>query len=377
MSTKRAWLDLLFTAGLVGAVVVGRGLFVAQAIDGRYSWWVLITDLLAVALFVALLRLFDLGMQRLALRLLGDETRGRRIAGQTLRHVSVLFVAGSFFLTTFQLHPPKIATTSTPADYGLDYQDVQIESQGMQLAGWLLEAEAPERPVVIVAHGLGANRQNFLPAAVYCRQLGYHALIFDFRAHGDSPGRTASLGYNEAADVLAAHDWAKRRFPGQPIYAVGFSGGAAAVLQATAQAHVFDKLVIDSTFSSVQTAAHASTLKYLGPVEPLFWQLARGWAWLWTGVDMQSHRPVDALHALTDRPVMLIHGTADPVIPFSEFERLQAGAPPGTEVWILEGAGHVGSLNDRQYFDRLKGFLGSATAEVATPNASAADHASR
>ena len=102
---------------------------------------------------------------------------------------------------------------------------------------------------------------------------------------------------------------------------------------------------------------------------------------------MQKHRPVDNLRRLTGCPVLLIHGTVDPVIPFSEFERLREAAPTGTRFWIVEGAGHIGSLGHRDYPAHLEAFLGnsgapapsrgekeSADEPTSAPNPAAAAH---
>lgn len=56
-------------------------------------------------------------------------------------------------------------------------------------------------------------------------------LLFDFQAHGESPGDHITFGFLESRDARAALDFVHRELPGQLVAALGISlGGAAAVL---------------------------------------------------------------------------------------------------------------------------------------------------
>lgn len=92
------------------------------------------------------------------------------------------------------------------------------------------DLSGPERPVAtaVVCHPhpqYGGNRFNPVVQAVFDRlpQVGIAALRFDFR--GEFGGGTA-----ERLDVIAALDELERRFPGAPLYVVGYSFGAAVAL---------------------------------------------------------------------------------------------------------------------------------------------------
>ncbi|NCF91579.1 MAG: hypothetical protein GWQ05_11570, partial [Verrucomicrobiaceae bacterium] len=65
---------------------------------------------------------------------------------------------------------------------------------------------SPEsQSAVFVAHGLNANRENFMEPVRLLHDLRHSVLIIDFPAHGDSPGRATTIVLQEAADVKAAH----------------------------------------------------------------------------------------------------------------------------------------------------------------------------
>lgn len=79
------------------------------------------------------------------------------------------------------------------------------------------------------------------------------------------------------------------------------------------------------------------------------------------GVDLMGNKPERELARLGNRPVMLIHGTSDDLIPVEHTYALQkAGASnPGLETWIVPGSGHVKSFKDHpdEYLSRVASFF--------------------
>ncbi|MCZ7544787.1 MAG: hypothetical protein M5R40_15260 [Anaerolineae bacterium] len=73
----------------------------------------------------------------------------------------------------------------TPADSGLDYEDVTFTTVGgLTVAGWYLPAR--NGAAVTAAHGLGNNRLELLPQAAALAEAGFGVLLFDQIAHGES-----------------------------------------------------------------------------------------------------------------------------------------------------------------------------------------------
>lgn len=85
--------------------------------------------------------------------------------------------------------------------------DVTIPSGGLECSGWLYLPDGPPAPVVVLAHGMGAVRENWLPAYAerFCA-AGYACLVFDYRYLGSSPGIPRQLIDIDAqlADLAAA-----------------------------------------------------------------------------------------------------------------------------------------------------------------------------
>ena len=55
----------------------------------------------------------------------------------------------------------------------------------------------------------------------------------------------------------------------------------------------------------------------------------------------EEYDPVDYIARLAPIPLMLLHGTADPVIPIAHSRLLYARAGSPKELVVLEGGGHI------------------------------------
>ncbi len=341
---KMTWKRFALYAIILIILVAFRGHWLADQIGGRYLWSSCLQDIIAFAALVGFLKLADFGLTKLL------ETFA---SGKWVTAIRILVLLGVFFpflLATLQIHPQRVSTKGTPADLQLPYEDVRFESRGKELHGWLLtQPEDMPRKIVLVAHGLNANRENFLESARILHRLGATVLIFDFPAHGDSDGRATTLGLLESEDVRAAHAWLKARFPAEPIHALGYSMGASAILTAQGKYRLFDRIAVDGTFASIRTVAENAVLRFAGPLSGPLWQCGRFWIRIWTGADLENHRPIDQLTNITPGKLLIIHGTADPVIPFGEGEALHEATNRRAQIRRVDGYGHAETIIHPEY----------------------------
>jgi pimeloyl-ACP methyl ester carboxylesterase len=341
---------------ILAAVYAGRGLFLAWMVGGTYRFSELLVDCTALAFVILSLRLLDAGVGHAARRLIGDQTNTRKACAGILNWAIIFLIAAPFVIALAQFHPQKIGCGATPAALGLPYTNVVLRAEGMPLAGWHLPASSPERPVVMLCHGLGANKQNFLPMARLVHGLDFNVLIFDFRGHGDSGGRTVTFGYKESDDVQAAVAYARAAHPTSKLYGLGYSMGGSALIKLAAEQGGFDKIVLDCTFARAEHIALHSMLWFFGPLKRPIWHTGRAWGQLFSGVDVGQHNPEEHIGQIRC-PIFLIHGSADTLIPATESQRLLAAAGQGTQLWIVEGAGHLEAVGDPEYRARLQSFF--------------------
>jgi pimeloyl-ACP methyl ester carboxylesterase len=354
---KRPWIDIGIWVFVLCGVYLGRAWLVAWRCGSRYPPADMAIDAGVLALLIVALRLLDQALSHAGRRLLGDQTGRRRVISGAVRGGLVFALAAPLLMSLLQFCPQRQACTRTPAALGLEFEEVWLSGNAGRIAAWYVPQAEPDRPVVLIAHGLGANKQVFLFAARIVHDLGFHAFLFDFRAHGDSQGRFTTFGYNEAEDVKTACDWIAARHPRQPIYALGYSMGGTAVLRAASKYGLFDRLALDATFADAGSAARNSVLRILGPLRTPAWHAGRCWGWIYTGIDLADHRPWQYAAQISPRPLLFIHGTADAMIPHTESQRLHTAAGPSSQLWLIDGFGHIQAANHPDYATRLRDFF--------------------
>ncbi len=341
-------------------LVAGRGHLLATSMGGRYLWSSLLSDVFGFALLIGGIKLVDVGVQRVfsfLFKRMTESPRCQRAGATACRLVFLILVVCPFLLATLQIHPQRVATRGTPADSSLPYENVTFTSRGRDLQAWLVESPTA-KGVVLVAHGLNANRENFLPPVELLHAIGYTAMIFDFPAHGDSPGRSITMGLTEAHDVHAAAKWLKKRFPNHPIRALGYSMGASAVLTAAGNCpDLFDKIIVDSTFARVRDVAEATVLRPFGPFKTPLWTSANFWIQVWTGADLNDHQPELLISHIKSSKLLIIHGTADSIIPHDQGQRLHEATNRQATFRSVAGYGHAETISHPNYASWLGEFF--------------------
>lgn len=226
------------------------------------------------------------------------------------------------------------------------YEKVMLPARtdGVQVAGWYVPHPSAQRALVLV-HGKDESRSetfqgHFAELASALQQKGFAVLMIDLRGHGESAAAHLSFGVYEQRDVLGAVDWLKaKHFADKRIGVLGVSMGGAASLFATAQEPAIGALVTDGAFADLYPVVMAEwpTVSHLPSwmLPPTNWAVR-----LLFGYNLQTVRPLDAMRSLATRPVMVIHGDADRLIPVKQAYAFQE-ANPAVALWIAQGAGHT------------------------------------
>ncbi len=290
-------------------------------------------------------------------------------AGRSLRG-GVAALALIFFtpilITTFNIHRFKIANATNPrAACNLDYETVSFRSEdGLRLNGWFIPRRGSDDAVLLV-HGIGANKGNFLGFVPFLHRAGFNVFVFDQRGHGDSVGHTISFGFHEAHDVRAAMAYlrSRRDARGQRaikrVAALAFSMGASSLLHAMPGLPDVRGVVADSTFADFTTLAERQ-MSWLPPSlsRAVPW-VSGAWARLELGMPLSDISPRRRIAAISPRPLLLIHGTSDTLIPPAQARLNFAAARKPKELWLVPGAGHIGAMRvaGLRYEQRVAGFL--------------------
>ena len=246
--------------------------------------------------------------------------------------VLVAWIAGTLLTAPV---PRKIG--NLPPD--IQGRSVEFPSEsGSQIHGWFLPGRVGQG-LVIVMHGVRASRLDTLARARFLSRTGYAVLLFDFQAHGESPGKQITFGYLESKDARAAVTFARTVAPQEKIGVIGVSmGGAAATLAEPPLA--IDALVLEQVYPTLHDAIGDRISMRLGawsrvltPV--LSWQLPPR-----LGVSDYALRPLDHVGKIA-APKLFVGGASDRHTTPEELRRMFDAASAPKELWIVPRAAHV------------------------------------
>jgi fermentation-respiration switch protein FrsA (DUF1100 family) len=243
---------------------------------------------------------------------------------------------------------------ATPAGFGLvGPEEVPLSAPGgPALHAFWFAAEknggGPARGTVVYCHGNSHNMTHHLRFVAWLPKRGFNLLAFDYRGFGKSVGSAGITREGTVADTLAAIDFSLARDPARTVV-FGHSLGGAVAIVATARRPAVRALAVECTFPSYRKVARAA-LPLLGPLVSL-------------GVS-KGFDPEDALAGLPPRPLLVIHGTDDRMVPFRLGRELfDAASEPHRfheerggdhfSPWVREGATFETMLTE--FFDEAIG----------------------
>ena len=244
----------------------------------------------------------------------------------------------AFFAWRFTT-PPRRPVAQSPARYLARHDVVRFTARdGVPLVGWFAPAGDGRRAVILL-HGNGATRTQVLARAGFFNHLGYAALLYDARGHGESGGNLVSFGWFETQDLLGALDWLRGRGC-TDIGCVGVSQGGATIALAAAQLADVRWVVLESVYPTLPNAVDRRFRSVFG---------LPGWLLGCAMVPMAEWRIGKPIAAIAPRefvgqlqcPVLVMTGDADRhTLPGDARELFERVASP--KRWeLVPGAAHV------------------------------------
>jgi pimeloyl-ACP methyl ester carboxylesterase len=240
----------------------------------------------------------------------------------------------------------------TPASFQLPFDEIAFQAKdGVPLKGWWVGAPEAHGTVVLV-HGLNRSRIEMVKKVPFLHRMGWNAVLFDLRHHGESGGGVSGFGYFEKQDVAAATAFARTRSTA-PVVLWGVSLGAASAMLAAAEDPTVAGVVCDSSYRSLRdTIAHHLVLFrsfrwYFNVVpswpvasEVTFWIGRRG------GFDPDAVDIRTAASHLGGRPALFVCNSGDKRMPSDIAFELQKLTGPQAKVLVVPGNSHGGAYRD-------------------------------
>jgi fermentation-respiration switch protein FrsA (DUF1100 family) len=160
----------------------------------------------------------------------------------------------------------------------------------------------------------------------------------DYRGYGQSGGSIAGEAQLHA-DMAAVYTWVAARYPEEQVVLYGRSLGSGLAARLAAE-HRPRLLILESPFYSLEAIARRQ-FPFVPPF--LLKYPLRTWSWI----------------GQVGCPVMIIHGTADEVVPFADGERLAASVAAPLRFYPVAGGGHNDLARFPAYWEAIDEILGA------------------
>ena len=256
----------------------------------------------------------------------------------------VFVIVVSFYLfyprvEDFFVFFPQKSFDFAPEGFSLSYRDIYFDTEdGKRLHGWFFPLPQGG-PVILFCHGNAGNISHRLDQISRLLGKNLQVFIFDYRGYGKSVGSPSEKGIY--VDGMAAYDYlvTKEGLSPDNIVLYGHSLGAAVAVEVALRRKV-KSLILESAFTSTREMAKTMLLfRFLSPFLPA------------------RYNTLEKLPRIRV-PVLIVHGEADEIVPFSMAERLYGAARAPKFFLPLKGAGHNDTyiVGGEAYFQRFAAF---------------------
>jgi len=208
--------------------------------------------------------------------------------------------------------------------------------QKHDVMAWFFEAPQINRKAVSVVmfHGNGQNMSAHFKALYWLVGHGYNLLVFDYPGYGINNGKPNPDSTVESGK-LALH-WIIKRHPKDKIVIYGQSLGGNVALRTISEFAPNNTCaaVIESSFLSYKKVASYTLSKSW-----LTW-LFQPLAWILISDSRAISSHLDQLP--TSIPYVIIHGTDDPIVPYSMGQKLYDKiSAQKKQFWSVPGGHHI------------------------------------
>ena len=209
---------------------------------------------------------------------------------------------------------------------------------GIRLNAWWFP-EPDSHFVTLFLHGNAGNVTHRIDHAHAIKSAGSGVLILDYRGYGKSKGRPSERGLQLDAD--AAYDAVLQLGYGSSAVLIHAESLGTAIAVDLAARRPCAGVILESPFASLSEMA-ATVVPIVGPL-------------LVTG--FKTKMMIKRVRA----PLLVLHGDADEIVPFSQGQAVFAAANQPKDFWQVRGAHHndLLSVAGDEYVPRLRAFYNS------------------
>jgi fermentation-respiration switch protein FrsA (DUF1100 family) len=245
---------------------------------------------------------------------------------------------------------PTRLSQKTPKDYGLtDYENVKFKNpEGQTLdAWWVRHTDGQPHPVLLYCHGNGDDLSMLSEVSKLFYDYGVDALMFDYRAYGNSEGTPQDLSEKALdEDAQSAYAWLlkEKQVDEKNLIVWGHSLGSSVAAQLATHDHPAG-LILEGAFPSVYRVGRSR------------------YPWLLLLPFMVNDKfPTIQYVAQRTCPLLEIHGDIDHIIPIGLGQEVFDAAVQPKQWIAVPGMNHINFPSlAMQYKEPVMAFIQKCT----------------
>lgn len=234
----------------------------------------------------------------------------------------------------FIFHPTKLSKNAK-LNFEIPFEEISIAVKDAKINGVLFKVPEP-KGIIFFVHGNAGNiLDQGIPAKFYT-SLGFDFFSFDYRGFGKSSGEITDEE-QFYKDVQSAYDYVKESYSEEKITVIGYSVGTASAAMITESNNPSKLILIAPYYSLIDMAVRDYK------IVPTFLLKYK----------FETHRFLEKIK----KPVLLIHGDKDEVLPFEGSEMLSKLLDKDDEFVPIKNQGHNDFEDNKLFSKKVSEFL--------------------
>jgi fermentation-respiration switch protein FrsA (DUF1100 family) len=224
-----------------------------------------------------------------------------------------------------------------PSRYGYTLSAVILENE-------FTKRDENKQKVAVLCHGYTYGKLGAIVYAQILMELGFTAIIYDHRNHGESGKKYTTMGYYEKYDLETVIDWCYVNF-GRDIRIVthGESMGAATVLDYLNLENNIALTIADCGYSDLRTLLRHQMKTVFHIPHVIFMPLAILFLKLRAGFYIKDVSPIAGVKK-SKTPILFIHGDKDTYVPYQMSIKMFEECRAPKKLYLAKGAVHATSV---------------------------------
>ncbi len=267
--------------------------------------------------------------------------------------IAIIFLIFVAYIAYRMAKPPREVGEWTPKDYGMNYENFEVENEeGLKLKGWYVNKNSEK--TVFLLHGYTVSRWTFYIEKMvkFLAEKNYNLVVFDFRAHGESEGKYTTVGDREINDLKAVVE----KFATNKNCVVGYSMGGIIAIRSLTLPEISCAIADSPPIYMDRTGKRG--LKYFANLPEWLYWFAKPFFTMLTksrGIEVMKYADV------IKKPLLIIAGKNDPLVNVDEVQEFyykNKKINENVDLWVTEGA-HVRTVkvDEEGYKNRVLEFI--------------------